>query len=72
MGSPAASAEVQPSGRSAFERRSKIAPDPADQPDAPFDAAYSSQSLHAPMSSIRRWRSPGAPLPSIFGDAGMG
>jgi hypothetical protein len=29
IGRPAASAEVQPAGRSLFERRSKIAPEPA-------------------------------------------
>ena len=32
IGSPAASADVQPPGRSAFERRLQIAPEPAAQP----------------------------------------
>ena len=34
MGSPAASAEVHPAGRRAFEVRFQIAPDPAVDPDA--------------------------------------
>ncbi len=34
MGSPAASAEVQPAGRSALERRFQMAPDPAVEPPA--------------------------------------
>ena len=42
MGRPAASAEVHPSGRSAFEVRSKTAPESACQPsDAAFDAYIS-------------------------------
>jgi hypothetical protein len=32
MGKPAASADVQPSGRSLFERSDQIAPEPARQP----------------------------------------
>ena len=31
IGRPAASADVQPAGRSLFERRLQIAPEPADQ-----------------------------------------
>jgi hypothetical protein len=34
MGNPAASADVHPAGRSAFEFRFQIAPDPAVDPEA--------------------------------------
>ncbi len=47
IGRPAASAEVQPSGRSAFERRLNTAPEPASQPAPRRRAEYSSYSLQA-------------------------
>ena len=39
MGRPAASADVQPAGRSAFESRFQIAPEPAVEPDALYCAS---------------------------------
>src|SRR5437867_4213594 len=44
MGRPAASALVQPSGRSAFERRSKTAPEPHRQPGPTYRESKCSQS----------------------------
>ena len=70
--SPAASAEVHPSGRSAFERRSNTAPDPASQPAPLRLAAYSSYSLQLPFCSTRTCRSPSSPAPSTGAFAGMG
>ena len=42
IGSPAASALVQPAGRRWFESRPQVAPEPACQPDAVLCAAKSS------------------------------
>src|SRR4051794_17131995 len=50
IGSPAASAEVHPSGRSAFERVSHLAPAPAVQPLLDERAWYSSNSVQVPVS----------------------
>ena len=52
MGSPAASADVQPSGRSAFEPSGKIAPDPADQVDPLPDRRKSSSSVQVSLLMI--------------------
>src|SRR6266700_8057989 len=38
IGSPAASAEVQPEGRRALDRRSQMAPDPAVEPEVEYRA----------------------------------
>ncbi len=69
MGRPAASALVQPFGRSAFEFRSQVAPDPARQPLDVLRALNSSYSRQSSVSHISRCRS--LP-PSIFGDPGIG
>ncbi len=62
-------------GRSAFEPRSKIAPDPAVQLVPPFTgcASNSSYSFHASTSTTSTWRSPDADgPPSIGASAGIG
>src|SRR4029453_14814825 len=69
IGSPAASAEVQPSGRSALERMFQIAPEPARQPVDVLRAANSSYKKQVSRSTIRMCRS--LP-PSILGRLGMG
>src|SRR2546425_12496248 len=57
MGSPAASAEVHPSGRSASDPSGKMAPDPAVQ-DEPLPARlYSSYNVQVLRLMIRAWRS---------------
>ena len=66
---PAASALVQPAGRSAFERRSQVAPLPAYHCRSTWRAANSSYSRHSSRSTIRMWRSE---PPSILGVAGIG
>jgi hypothetical protein len=66
MARPAASADVHPDGRSAFERRSNTAPDPA-VGEPPFQsAANSSDRTHESRSSISAWRS----LPPSIGMSG--
>src|SRR5881628_1747918 len=75
MGRPAASAEVQPSGRSAFEPRSKIAPEPAVHEAPPLTgcASNSSYSFQLSTSTTSTWRSPlEEEPPSIGASAGMG
>ena len=72
--SPAASADVQPAGRSALDRRSNIAPDPAAQEPSPCGwASNSSQTVQAALSSARRdgrRRRSGRPRPGA--SAGIG
>ena len=69
MGSPAASADVQPSGRSALDVRSQRAPEPAVHPPLPAEAANSSYSTHVPCWSASTWAS----LPASTGAlSGMG
>ena len=69
MGSPAASADVQPAGRRRFERRSQIAPEPAFQREPARSRAYSSYSRQASRSTITAWWSE---PPSMRTFAGMG
>ncbi len=57
IGSPAASAEVHVSGRSAFESRSQIAPLPASGSPPFQSAAYSSYSRQVPRCTISACRS---------------
>ena len=45
MGRPAASAEVQPAGRSRLEVSFQIAPEPAVEPEAEYRASHSSYSV---------------------------
>ena len=77
IGSPAASADVQPAGRSAFELRSKIAPEPACHDAPPFNgcASYNSYSFHASTSTTSTCRSPsdlGPPSIGALGGIGYG
>ncbi len=58
MGNPAASAEVQPSGRRALEPRSNPAEPKICQPAAGRYTWYSSQRWQASASSSSRWWSP--------------
>jgi len=69
MGRPAASALVQPAGRSALEVRSHVAPEPACQVEPDLEAAKSSHRRQAAGSTISRCRS--LP-PSMTGEGGMG
>src|SRR4051812_19051051 len=70
MGRPAASALVQPAGRSRLEPRSQTAPAPAlHAPVLLRWAAYNSYSLQALLSTMSMCRSP---PPSIRGVDGMG
>src|SRR5262245_38211059 len=55
MGSPAASALVQPECRNRFVSRSQTAPEPARQRPPDFWAANSSYSLQLLLSSMRMW-----------------
>src|SRR6266540_2499757 len=57
MGSPAASADVQVSGRSAFDPRSKMAPLPALGSPACQNARYSSNRTHVSTFTMSAWRS---------------
>ena len=57
IGRPAASADVQPFGRSAPVRRSKAAPEPASQPSPERWAPNSSYSLQVSCCTTSTWRS---------------
>src|SRR5688500_11344920 len=72
MGSPAASAEVQPAGRTSLLFRLKTAPEPALQRLPPFSgyAANSSYSIQLSGSTIRTCRSPVALRPPSIGASG--
>ena len=58
IGSPAASADVQPAGRSLSDDRLHVAPDPAVQPRLVWRRSYSSYSRHVLLSTSSAWRSP--------------
>ena len=61
---PAASADVQPAGRSRFERRLQIAPEPAVQPRAGrVRARTARRACSASRSTISACRSPSEPRP---------
>src|SRR3954451_12214715 len=70
IGSPAASAEVQVSGRSAFELRLNRAPPPAVHPDptASLLAWYSSYNWHAPDCTTSEWASDPASIGAFAGN----
>src|SRR3954451_7572724 len=70
MGSPAASAEVHVSGRSAFELRLNRAPPPAVHPDptASLLAWYSSYNWHAPECTTNEWASEPASIGPLAGN----
>jgi hypothetical protein len=72
IGRPAASPEVQVSGRIAFDRRSQVAPDPAVHDEPPFCgyALKSSQSRHASRSTTSTCRSPDELGPPSIGASG--
>src|SRR5437667_1733151 len=77
IGSPAASAEVQPAGRMAFELRSQTAPEPAAGvwPLVKFCKLYSSKSLQLLELTTSAWRSlplgaPGPPSINVFWSMG--
>src|SRR5215210_5756799 len=69
IGSPAASALVQPAGLSAFERRSQMAPEPPCHWPPDFEAWKISYRTQSSVSQDSRWAS--LP-PSIFGLDGIG
>ena len=60
MGRPAASADVQPSGRSRFERRSHTAPEPAVHRPSRNRVFHVSYSRQVRASTTMAWRSPSA------------
>src|SRR5262249_5694764 len=73
MGRPAASAEVQPAGRSLLECKSKMAPEPAFQPRPWGYAENSSYNFQLSRSMTRTWRSPlDLGPPSMGASFGMG
>jgi len=66
IGKPAASADVQVAGRSAFDFRSKIAPESALQADDCGNARYSSYRMQLSTSTAMACLSPvESPPPSI-------
>src|SRR6476619_4880866 len=69
IGRPAASAEVQPAGRTLFDFRLQIAPEPARQEVPPLTgcASKSSYSLQASRSTTSTWRSPSELRPPSIG-----
>jgi hypothetical protein len=76
IGRPATSVEVQPAGRSPWERRSKRAAAWTVQPASPSgQALYSSYRIHVPGSTTSTWRSPslsGPPSDRRIGRDGEG
>ena len=69
IGSPAASAEVHPAGRSLVERRFHVAPEPALHAPGRPSRSNSSYSRHAPLSHSSACRSP---PPSTWTRLGIG
>ena len=67
IGRPAASADVHPAGRSAFEFRSKMAPESAVQLEACGNASYSSYRMQLVVSIAIACRSPVELLPPSIG-----
>src|ERR1017187_1944413 len=75
IGSPAASAEVQPAGRSALDLRFQIAPEPAVDPCAEKRASHISYSVHESLLTMIACRSPPAfwpPSIRVSGPNGYG